>query len=499
MENRSGADALALPTEAPLGFQAQAQATPELLLTPEELEGPLPSLCICCGAPSTVCVAKKLRDFKSLFPNVRPGRPSLGWLIAMLATLNAPYVRLRTPLCQEHRNYWTVRWAWLWGGIAGLALVTVSSIVFAVVVGLRTNSRWPDALALGLVLIYMIAWIAGWVTACRKPKLILAHQYDGGWMLQNASAPFMAALSAATAQRRFRDGETEAGPMARWPSGGPRQPPQAASEPVGASALPEVLPASPVGAVLPPAPVPVRPERPAPSKAPVWLLLGGLGGLGLLSCLGVLLAFWLAGKPSEADYKLYPNGVRQPPPPSGEPGKTTVDLVPLIDPARDKIHGDWNTQYNILQCTSGGFVPRVQIPYQPPAEYDFVVVFSQPNLRNGISLIMPNPNGGAFFWAIGALGGDFGFGGNPGKRGPGVFPIKPDTHYTTIVQVRRDGVRALVNGTVLLDHKTNFRDLGVDDWRAMPDTKLLGVACDDPTVFHYVRVVEISGKGAKVR
>ena len=48
---------------------------------------------------------------------------------------------------------------------------------------------------------------------------------------------------------------------------------------------------------------------------------------------------------------------------------------------------------------SGSFVPRVQFPYQPPQEYDYVVTFLQPGLRNGISLIMPNPNGGSFVMA----------------------------------------------------------------------------------------------------
>jgi hypothetical protein len=284
---------------------------------------------------------------------------------------------------------------------------------------------------------------------------------------------------------------------AHRPSGGPRHRLPADEEAVDVIAVPKVLP--PVRPVLPPTAPPLRPEGPARTQAPPWLLFAILGGVGLVTFLGLILAFWLGkGKPAEVEYKLLPNGVRQPSPPADVSGKTTVDLIPLIDPAKDRVHGDWNTQYGILQCTSGGFVPRIQIPYQPPAEYDFVVMFSQRELRNGISLIMPNPNGGAYYWYVGIDSGEYGFGGNPGKKGPGVFYIKPDTFYTTIVEVRRDGVRALVNGKLLLDHK-HFRDLGVDNWRSMPDTKVLGVACDDPTVFHYVRVLEISGKGTKTR
>src|SRR5262249_45048870 len=64
------------------------------------------------------------------------------------------------------------------------------------------------------------------------------------------------------------------------------------------------------------------------------------------------------------------------------PAGKTYDLIPLIDPARDRQHGDWVVQANgELRCDSAHFVPRIHVPYRPPQEYDFTVVFSQPALR----------------------------------------------------------------------------------------------------------------------
>jgi hypothetical protein len=145
-------------------------------------------------------------------------------------------------------------------------------------------------------------------------------------------------------------------------------------------------------------------------------------------------------------------------------------------------------------------VPRVQFPYRPPPEYDFVVTFWQPGLRNGISLVMPNPNGGSFFWFLGNDDGKgYGFHANPDKEGRKVGLIKAKTIHTTVVQVRKGSLRASVDGNKLMKLDTNFGDLTCDGWREIRNTSFLAVACDDPTVFYHVRVVEVTGKGKKGR
>ncbi|MSU79671.1 MAG: hypothetical protein EXS16_16485 [Gemmataceae bacterium] len=72
--------------------------------------------------------------------------------------------------------------------------------------------------------------------------------------------------------------------------------------------------------------------------------------------------------------------LEQPTAPPSVPGRTMVDLIPLIDPHVDSLHGKWSVINNVLHCPDAHLVPRVQIPYQPPLEYDFLATFSQPKL-----------------------------------------------------------------------------------------------------------------------
>ncbi len=195
-----------------------------------------------------------------------------------------------------------------------------------------------------------------------------------------------------------------------------------------------------------------------------------------------------------------PGAIAQPELPPELAGNKAVDLVALVDPGKDALLGRWLVHKNALHCNDMHGVPRIRIPYQPPGEYDLVVTFSQPALRNGISLVMPNPAGGAFFWAVGHSGGrGGGFHGKAGKEITLPTPLVPNRAYTTTVQVRRDGVKALLDGKVIAEYRGDFHDLGSDGYRDLKDPSLLGVACDDPTVFHYVRVIEVTGTGKKTR
>lgn len=206
-----------------------------------------------------------------------------------------------------------------------------------------------------------------------------------------------------------------------------------------------------------------------------------------------------AGAPPPPDPVV--QAVPKPPPPPATPGKTPVDLVPLIDPARDTVRGNWTINDNLLQCHTMHFAPRIEIPYIPPEEYDLIVVFSQPQFRHGVFAVLPNPKGGSFWWEVAALpeGTRYYLSANNLKVGTAPAFMKVNTAYTLVVQVRRDGVRCLLEDKELVNHKTDFRDMTCDVWRKLRDTRLLAVGCDDPTVFHYVRLVEITGKGSKAR
>src|SRR5205823_5812816 len=72
--------------------------------------------------------------------------------------------------------------------------------------------------------------------------------------------------------------------------------------------------------------------------------------------------------------------------------------------------------------------------------------------------------------------------------------------HVSIVQVRRDGVRAYVDGRQISQWKTDYKDFEGPAlvWRLR--TPLLGLGTgQSPTVFHRAEILEVAGKGKALR
>ena len=155
-------------------------------------------------------------------------------------------------------------------------------------------------------------------------------------------------------------------------------------------------------------------------------------------------------------------------------------------------------------CSSGIGEERIEIPYQPPAEYDFKIGFTKLSGNNFIIQIL-SEKALPFIWLM-STGGDYtfhyvkGYGTGQNKtavHGPG---IAANARHISIVRVRKNGVEAFFDGRPLSKWRTDYADVSIEPFWLLRDNSLLGLATEDAkTVFHSVEVKEITDKGKFTR
>jgi hypothetical protein len=160
-----------------------------------ETEGKLPAVCMCCGAPATIWVTRRLMLKPPQYNQVELAEIALIKSIHALAT--SPYVQLRTSFCEQHRHYWTVRLAVLFGGM----LAFFATMFFAFVFGLVATINRPQphaglvALAVITVLLGLVGWLVPLLILWRNP--IRALGMDNGLVVvDNVSDPYANAVQA---------------------------------------------------------------------------------------------------------------------------------------------------------------------------------------------------------------------------------------------------------------------------------------------------------------
>lgn len=197
--------------------------------------------------------------------------------------------------------------------------------------------------------------------------------------------------------------------------------------------------------------------------------------------------------------------IQVPEPPSMRKGNR-VDVLALIDPDKDKVAGEWTRKDGALVSQSS-FGARVKIPYEPPLEYDFRIEFTCASAPAQVCQVL-SENGRGFSWIMGANKGRFfGFeqinGANAAKNPTTTTPkggLEPGHKYTAVVEVRANRIRALLDGNVLADWRTNFKDMSMLAAWKLPDERSLGLGSHNcVTTFLSAEVVEIGGQGTITR
>jgi len=176
-----------------------------------------------------------------------------------------------------------------------------------------------------------------------------------------------------------------------------------------------------------------------------------------------------------------------------------VDLMKLIDSEKDAVSGKWVMKNGELYSDDGGG-SKIQIPYQPPLEYDYVVEFTK-TMGNEAIVLLLSRKGVQFIWLMGGYGNTLGGFGmisgrdiaeNPTRT---KLPLQSGRKYRCLVQVRAKGVKAFLDDKLIVEYETDFKDIGPHGAWSMNSAKLIGLGTwGSPTVFHSIKLHEVSGK-----
>ena len=169
-----------------------------------------------------------------------------------------------------------------------------------------------------------------------------------------------------------------------------------------------------------------------------------------------------------------------------------IDLMPMIDPAVAGVSGAWRFEDGVL-VSDDGKPATLQIPYSPPAEYDVRVEFSA---SNTVQIhLFKDP--ASFTWAMGTSH-ECGFEYVDGKHvweSPfkASFKLTPGKRYTSLIRVRNNRVQGYIDGQLLVDAVTDFKNFSKNPELSQPDNSRLGIGSfNAPARFHKIEVIEIT-------
>ncbi len=188
-----------------------------------------------------------------------------------------------------------------------------------------------------------------------------------------------------------------------------------------------------------------------------------------------------------------------PPLREGPPSVGAVDLLKHVDPRRDAVKGTW-TRQQAGGLVAGGRGAILELPYCPPAEYDFLVEFTPGPEQEGNkideTLVFPVAGEGA-----GRVSWHVKQGGQICVSKPGIEIVlggskfEAGKKYQFEIRVRRNGVKFLIrNYNYSRDYWTSGQPFSQGEtW--LRDDSLLGLSSAGGTTYHRIEVREVSGAG----
>ena len=174
-----------------------------------------------------------------------------------------------------------------------------------------------------------------------------------------------------------------------------------------------------------------------------------------------------------------------------------VDLMRYLDLKADAIEGDWAREGTGIKST-GRTNAKLIIPYEPPAEYDFTVVYTRLGGHDQIAQIFPVSDS-ELAWSVGSWGKAMTLAADGKALWSGEDPHCTDTgkEYTSVVKVRQAGIEITLNGRKVAEYTGPLSGLSAPRESKLPNTKALGLLTWYGTSqrFSKIELTEIRGTG----
>ncbi|MCY3022999.1 MAG: hypothetical protein NTW87_28820 [Planctomycetota bacterium] len=178
-------------------------------------------------------------------------------------------------------------------------------------------------------------------------------------------------------------------------------------------------------------------------------------------------------------------------------------LLALVNPVKDAVAGVWKSDGHAV-TSDNATGARIMFPYAAPEEYDVRMEFTRVSGSSTVSLILSKA-GHAFDFEIARPDGIAGFECIDGKSleatpGKAKFTVTTGRKYSVVVQVRNAGLRALVDGKQIVLLPADYKGMTVSSAWRLPNAECLGIGSyNSPTTFHAVDIIEVTGKGKRMR
>jgi hypothetical protein len=172
----------------------------------------------------------------------------------------------------------------------------------------------------------------------------------------------------------------------------------------------------------------------------------------------------------------------------------------MIDPRLDTIKGIRRFDRGAL-VSSGGTLDRIHIPFVPPEEYAIEIIATRVRGTKGFTIGLVG-GGKTFSVDLDCMRMKSGISSVDGRSTYlGNASVRPAKALTTgkpakiVCQVHKTGVRATVNGKVIVDWQDGFDRISADKGWSPKDARLPLVGSSEPFYIHSITLTPISGAG----